>query len=327
VPAKLDLFNRARRTRIVWDIDAPCSWETLADRIANDESDQILCVVNLKRHAQRLFLLLKDRGVPGLFHLSTNMCPAHRKRILKKVRKRLNPEASEPCRLISTQCIEAGVDVDFPTVYRAFGPLEAIAQAAGRCNRNGNLESPGIVKVFLPSIEEGEKTLYPPGGYQQAADATLTMLKQYGSEGMDINDPRLFDNYYKLLYDLLNNTDPPEELKDALGRRHFVDAASQYRLINQDAINILTPYKGIYQDLIAQLEQDGKLTRGWISKARPYAVSLFRPKWEDEVWNFLQPVPLGPNEKSEDWYIYLRPEHYSKEIGLNPVRGVDAWLA
>ena len=137
VPAALRLFDRARRTKVVWpEPERRTGWDELAGSLASDDCRRSLCVVNLKRHALELFQKLRERKVDedSLFHLSTNMCPAHRKVVLDEVRQRLNDGLS--CRLVSTQCVEAGVDVDFPVVYRAWGPFDSIAQAAGRCNRN-----------------------------------------------------------------------------------------------------------------------------------------------------------------------------------------------
>ena len=95
-------------------------------------------------------------------HLSTRMSAAHRSRVVAEVTRRL--AAGEPCLVASTQLVEAGVDVDFPAVWRAFGPLDSVAQAAGRCNREGRLPSPGIVTVFRP-----EDDSMPGGVYRRAS--------------------------------------------------------------------------------------------------------------------------------------------------------------
>ena len=327
VPENLSLFGRARRTHVDWTkAEQPRPWKELAAELEREDNEQVLCIVNLKRHAFRLAELLHDGGASGLFHLSTSMCPAHREEVLETVRKCL--ENSRPCRLISTQCVEAGVDVDFPVVYRAFGPLEAIAQAAGRCNRNDNLPEPGQVRVFTPESEPEGKRLYPPGGYEQAADVTRILLQQKGPEGIDIGDPEIFISYYKMLYGLTENTELTPCLEDALQRRNFVDTAAHYRLIEQDAINILVPYKPeIFQELREQLEQEGRLTREWIKKARPYTVSLFRPR---PLWNFLDPAPLPRGETrgetAEDWFVYLEPTHYDPLLGLKPPQGPENWM-
>ncbi|MFA4911815.1 MAG: CRISPR-associated helicase Cas3', partial [Desulfobacteria bacterium] len=150
VAPQLKLFERIRRTEVEWPLNpgSPLSWAELAHTTTS--RDQVLCIVNLKRHAFCLLDELVNLGAEGMFHLSTNMCPAHRQAVLDEVRQRLDNK--KPCRLVSTQCIEAGVDVDFPFVLRALAPLDAIAQAAGRCNRNGK-ESIGQVKVFVPEDE------------------------------------------------------------------------------------------------------------------------------------------------------------------------------
>ncbi len=110
------------------------------------------------------------------------------------------PRPAQPCRLISTQCVEAGVDVDFPEVFRAFGPLEAIAQAAGRCNREGRLPGSGKVTVFDPAEDGGWRRRYPTFAYFQAAQVARTLLTAHGN--IDINDPEVFRDYYRRLYDL-----------------------------------------------------------------------------------------------------------------------------
>lgn len=123
-----------RRTRIeLPPPDKTLPWEQLADRLA--AKPQALCVVNTTADARRLFTLLRDRSAPGLFHLSSRLCPQHRREKLDTIRQLLRDGL--PCRLISTQLIEAGVDVDFPIAYRALGPLDSIIQTAGRCNREG----------------------------------------------------------------------------------------------------------------------------------------------------------------------------------------------
>jgi CRISPR-associated helicase Cas3 len=192
----LRLFERGRRTRVAWPrLEKKTSWAELADQLS--QHGQALCVVNLKRHAIQLFDELKRLQLDGLFHLSTNMCPAHRGVVLDEVRQRLAKGMS--CHLISTQCVEAGVDVDFPVVFRALGPLDAVAQAAGRCNRNGRAET-GIVHVFLPKEEEA--SAYPDGTYRQAASVCRLFLSKYGAPRMDIHVPELFEEYYRELYDL-----------------------------------------------------------------------------------------------------------------------------
>jgi len=214
------------------------------------------------------------------------------------------------------------VDVDFPVVYRAFGPLDAIAQAAGQCNRNGAMEESGRVFVFLPEEER-----YPPGGFQQAAEVTRTLINEVGFERMDLHVPDLFRRYYTQLYDLTKLTESARELDDAIKGRSFVDVARLYRIIAEDSINVVVPYdREAYDALRNRLAEDGRLTRSWIRKARAHSISLFRPKPDAEVWNCLEPAPLGRGELSRVWFIYLIEGHYDRDLlGLTAAEGV--WIA
>ena len=322
VDPKLHLFERVRRVEVEWGLEPVRSWGSLAEELATQ--GQALCIVNLKRHALALAQLLKDRSIAGLLHLSTNMCPAHREEALAKVRRRL--DAGEPCLLISTQCVEAGVDVDFPVVYRALGPLEAIAQAAGRCNRNGRLAEGGRVRVFVPEDER-----YPPGGYGQAASVTRALLKARGSEEMDLQSAELFQLYYQTFYELTGATESDrgkaKELAESIRRQDFAATAELYHLIEQDAISVLMPFDAeAYRTLASRLRNDRRLTGGWIRDARPFTVSLYRPKLEDPVWRFLNPAPLGKGELSDDWFVYLNADHYDREL-LGFTGAEDTWIA
>lgn len=324
----LDLFGRARRTRVRWpDLDRPVSWEAIADGLAAEPSRQVLCIVNLKRHAQALLKRLHDRGADSLFHLSTSMCPAHRTAALEEVKARL--ENGRPCRLVATQCVEAGVDVDFPVVYRAFGPLEAIAQAAGRCNRGGRRPS-GDVHVFLPD-EPDEAHTYPPGVYPQAAGITRTLLRERGPQGMDIDDPALFDAYYRKFYDLTGVADTSQgragDLTEAIRSQDFVKVAELYRLIPKNAINVLVPYDLTAYEELAEVRR-ARLTAEWIRKARPHTVSLYRPKPDLPVWQYLEAVPVTVGRSSDEWFIYLSKDHYDKQLlGLVPPDAAEVLLA
>jgi CRISPR-associated endonuclease/helicase Cas3 len=139
------LYAALRRTRVT---DAgPQDDAALVERIAH--APQVLAIVNNRRHARTLFNSLAD--LPGACHLSTSMTPQHRRHVLAEIRTRLTDRL--PVRLISTSLIEAGVDVDFPLVLRAAAGIDSLAQAAGRCNREGRLKGPGKVVVFTPPSE------------------------------------------------------------------------------------------------------------------------------------------------------------------------------
>jgi CRISPR-associated helicase Cas3/CRISPR-associated endonuclease Cas3-HD len=309
VPPILRLYSRTKRTQVHWpDLDRPLPFERLASELV--ELPQVLCIVNLKRHARDLTLSLKQRGAEAVLHLSTSMCPAHRMAVLRLVRTRLAKRM--PCQLISTQCVEAGVDVDFPVVYRAIGPLEAIAQAAGRCNRNGRLDR-GEVNVFVPE----DDSTWPSPAYRQATEVTRMLLKRNGADGLDIDDPRVFNEYYRLLYDLTRPESRCPQLRQAIECQDFAKVAGEYRLIDP-AISVLVPYKPrVFTALRAELDRNGPSAR-WLRKAQPHMVSLHRPRSDEPVAACLIPivrVPGGMDDRCE-WFIYNRPDDYKRDLGL-----------
>lgn len=311
VPGDLRLFSRATRVKVAWpNLDSPVSWDQVASRLA--DAGSALCVVNLKRHAIGLIEHLRS-SYPDLpvLHLSTSMCPLHRDATLRIVRGKL--KADEPCILVSTQCVEAGVDVDFPTVFRAFGPLDAVAQAAGRCNRHGRMRKHGTVEVFLP-----EDDVYPPGGgYSQAAGVTRALLRELGSARMDISDPQLFELYFRRLYDLTQPGGLHRELLEAIQVKDFATVATLYRIVDQDAVNVLVPHDtGAFATLRDDLRAKGTLTGSWIRRARPHSVSLFRSGLE-HMPN-LQPAPLGKGGVSEEWFVCSAEDDYDPLYGYSP---------
>ncbi len=324
VPRPAALFKPLKRVKLDWrDPDQPWSWQTLAERL--DRHLQVLCIVNLKRHAKALWELLPGQDT---LHLSTNLCPAHRHNVLSTVRQRL--EVGAPVRLIATQCIEAGVDVDFPVVFRAYGPLDAIIQAVGRCNREGKRTELGRVCVFLPEDER-----YPPGGgYEQAAQVTKMLLKRHGKERMALDNPEFITAYYRELYNIAGIDRHPKtkELLDYVNAGAFPEIAREYRLIEQDTVNILVPYEPCLEDYerLCELAEQSGLTRDWIKQARPLTVSWFRPKPEDPIWDSMLPVQQfrrGRRDMQDDWFIYAVKEHYHDTLGLNPPGELNIWIA
>lgn len=163
-----------RRTRIeIAPRETQMTWHEVATAMTDpNQPQQALCVVNTTKDARALFQLLKASPLgTHCFHLSSRMCAAHRQIKLKEICRRLGTKVKEPCILVSTQLIEAGVDVDFPVVWRALGPLDSIIQSAGRCNREGHSPEPRPVHVFRPA--DGG---VPRGPYEIAMKRTEAFL-------------------------------------------------------------------------------------------------------------------------------------------------------
>lgn len=187
-PDPAGLYDALRRVRV--DLAGRIDNAGLAAGLAVAPSG--LAILNNRKQARAVYDLIRD--CPGAAHLSTNMTARHRRGVLDQVRARL--AAGEPVRLVSTSLIEAGVDISFPVVWRALAGLDSIAQAAGRCNREGRLVEGGRVVVF--EAERGEQGEFaPPAGLQQLADVAARVL------GKHIDDPLSLDavrDYFRDIY-------------------------------------------------------------------------------------------------------------------------------
>lgn len=302
----LQLFDRARRVQVMWPREIT-KWETLADTIAAQK--QALVIVNLRRHAADFFGRVREISPKDTYHLSTNMCPAHRLHVLGLVKDRLREGL--PCRLISTQCVEAGVDIDFPAVWRALAPLDAIAQAAGRCNREGKLAA-GTVHVFRPPEEH---ILYPSNDYEHAAVTLSGML--IDRPALDLLDPHVVQEYFNKYYEV----DKPErkikdELDNAITALDFQETAKHYRWIDGAGANVLVPYgpqKDIWQNLADQIREEG-ITAKWLRAARSLAVGV-RGYVQRALSNISEEVKSRTGEPT-GWYILLQESAYDPWLGL-----------
>ena len=175
------LYNSLKRVKvnIPADLNSQQDWGDLSEEIVRHPA--VLAIVNRRKDASDLYRLLQSGEDRGLFHLSGRMCAQHRSDVIAKIRKSLIEYEKgnlETIRVVSTQLVEAGVDLDFPVVYRAIAGLDSIAQAAGRCNREGKLEE-GQVYVFMPP------TGLPMGFLRQAASECQVLWKGLES----IEDP------------------------------------------------------------------------------------------------------------------------------------------
>ena len=319
VPAHADMFRRLKRVEVQWPApNEASSWNEIAELLGSNAVLHSLCVVNLKRHA--LALLNAMQGREGLFHLSTNLCSTHRRAVLAAVRERLASPTPQSCRLISTQCVEAGVDLDFPVVYRAMAPLEAVAQAAGRCNREGRLNAFGTfgqVRVFEPVQDTASRRyMFPTFAYWQATEVTSNLLQASGGK-IDINEPQAFRRYYSDLYDLSKPADQNEDLSEAIAALHFPEIARRYRLIDQDAIQIVVPWSQRMDDYEALRAQAMRGIDGqWIKHAQALAVSVYRPKPGHPAWARLPAANLRRGGTSDEWFVLEDPNRHDPDRRL-----------
>lgn len=260
-PNSLEMFNSFKRVtyKRVNKLDD--------DQIAYElsENRQVLCVVNSRKAAQNIYSKLDNSGS---YHLSTLMVPEHRKKILKKIRGLLS--SGGVCRVVSTSLIEAGVDVDFPKVYRELAGLDSIVQAAGRCNREGKrTAAESIVTIF-------ERTELPPILFRTAIGAAKEALK--GDK--DPGSPETIEAYFNGLRNL--NGDEIDEkgivklMQEGISGCYlpYKTVAERFNLIDENTFTVYVPYDETAKNLIDQLKS-GEAYKGIYRKLGRYSVSVY----------------------------------------------------
>jgi len=228
---------------------------------------QVLCIVNTRRHANKLYSQLSE--VKNAYHLSARMCAKHRTEKLKEISKLL--QAGEDCRLISTQLIEAGVDIDFPVVYRSIAGVDSIAQSAGRCNREGKL-SMGKTLVFAP-----EKHGLPAGWFSRCAEISKMVLREFA-------DPLSLDavrRYFEYLYSIDDEELDKKQILKQLNEDYrnlnfpFAEIANEINLIDSYMISVIIPWDDKARQLIRQL-QFAQYSLGIARQLQPYTIQIYR---------------------------------------------------
>ena len=302
-----ELHARLRRVEVSLpaDLHAPTSWEALAAEL--ESHPRALCIVDRRDDARILHGLLPV----GTVHLSGLMCGQHRADVIGTIKQRL--ATGEPIRVVSTQLVEAGVDLDFPVVYRALTGLDSIAQAAGRCNREGRLFNLGQVVVFVPPTEP------PKGHLRQARDAGRQLLQRCPSDPLA---PELFTEYFQSLYwrkgaEGLDCKDIMTLLKN--NNRFeisFRTAAERFQLIPETQAPVIVRY-GDSERLLARLARPGDdLDRKTLRQLQRYVVNIPR-----RVHQCLL-ADSAIEERRPGVYVQLAPL-YDPDIGLRVEQTVN----
>lgn len=310
VPDPERLFQATRRVTYDWRLEESVSYRQIAEELISYRQGCV--IVNLRAHAEKLVHILEEivseAESEGIFYLTSDLCGGHRTRVLESIKGRIAERKS--CYLVATQCIEAGVDLDFPVIYRALAPLESIIQAAGRCNRNGD-SADGKVIVFLPK----EECLYPPGGYYQRASICVKTLAS--RHLIDCFNLKHIDEYYELLYS--NGEGDKGKLKKALEDRDYQKVQEAYKLIEAKGVQVIVPWKekmDLFQSIQKEYGETG-LTRELIIRARPLTVSSFA---ENKVKECCIPLYFRiygrESEVQTDWYLLGNQECYHDKLGL-----------
>ncbi|MBN1648519.1 MAG: CRISPR-associated endonuclease Cas3'' [Spirochaetales bacterium] len=299
VPALYHSLKRVN-VEIPNDLKTTCSWEELADNLTTHNC--VLCIVSDRKSCRTLYHLMPK----GTYHLSALMCAQHRSEIITRIKTDLNED--KPVRVISTQLVEAGVDLDFPVVYRAIAGLDSIAQAAGRCNREGRLNEEGNfgkVVLFIPP------KLPPPGNLRKAAETTLRMLDNGVTDPID---QKVFPPFFSEIYWKANSLDKngildllqPEPSELGI---QFRSAGKAFHIIDETKhSSILVPYgEGVHW--IKQLKDKGP-ERWLLRKLQRYSVNIYTADFND----FLKRGSL--QEISPGIFILVSEVEYDNNTGL-----------
>lgn len=264
VPAAERLFSQLKRVEYeITPPELPWTWRRVADEMMAET--QALTVMNTVGSALGVLDELDDAD--ALF-LSTRLCGAHRRKVLCEVHSRLKVGAV--CRLVSTQVVEAGVDIDFPVVLRAIGPLDRVVQAAGRCNREGRL-AVGRVVVFYP--EDG---IVPAGAYRTGTAQTEVCLREAGA---DLHDPHLYTRYFRTYYSKLNLDE--QNIQPLRNSLRFAEVGRRFRMIADDTVSVMVKYDDVARALMDELRSVRKMNRDVIRRVQPYLVAV-RSRTADE---------------------------------------------
>ncbi|MEW5876543.1 MAG: CRISPR-associated endonuclease Cas3'' [Acidobacteriota bacterium] len=283
--------------------------EELAGRLL--EEPQVMCVVNTRRHARELFQRISAQS--EAIHLSAAMCPAHRSEVLERVRERL--ALGKTCRVIATQLVEAGVDLDFPVVYRSLAGLDSLAQAAGRCNRNGRL-SKGRVFLFRSQHDQSEAFLRDTANVtaQLAGDGVNPALYE------DLLSLEAVEHYFRLYYWTQRQRWDARRILDQFGLQNrrdlpflfnFESAARAFRLIEEFGRPVVVPWGEKGRKLYDELTKSGHLERKLFRDLQRYTVQIPDRVWRENVGRALEVV-------HDEITVLAFPEiHYDENLGVN----------
>lgn len=295
-----------------------------------EKAGNILVILNTKKSAKTIYELMKDMSYsncPRIIHLSTNMCPAHRRKIIKDMKTYLN----EPIICITTQLIEAGVDISFKCVVRSLAGLDNAVQAAGRCNRHG--ENPEICPVYVVNIKDEQ--IGKLKDIQKAHITSYNIIQDNSEE--DLSNQNILSKYYKELFKSVekdmnysipeenenlitlistnkNRYSPSSNNKNIYFAQAFKTAGTAFDFIDSPTIGVIVPYNDEAEEMICELESDIEPRKAIqiLRKLQQYTVNVYRSMLEILKQNEIIRLTAS---KTNPVYI-LRKENYNSETGI-----------
>lgn len=295
VPKDWNLHDKLRRVEL--DIDeTPRTYDEIAEKLM--QYDRVLCIVNTRRDAKEIFDRLSNEGV--CIHLSRMMCPAHVAEKIDEMTRALKDSDNRVIRVVSTQLIEAGVDIDFPVVFRQESGLDSILQAAGRCNREGQLPL-CTTHVFSLSAEHA----LPRGFITQCNNARKNMVGEY-----DWFSPQAMTTYFQQLYSRIQTFDK-KDIKYHLYKMDelmFETASAEFHLIDDNTTPVIVNWKDSLS-LVEQLKAGGP-SYSLMKRLSQYSVNLRKHDFDQILKNGIV------EEIYDGIYIISGKNQYDKDVGL-----------
>ena len=263
--------------------------------------NQVLCILNTKKRVQSIYQSIKGEGV---YHLSTSMYPVHRKKVLDEIRERLKKQ--EKCIVVSTSLVEAGVDLDFETVYRQLAGVDSIIQAAGRCNREGKrTDTECFTYIFKLDQQEFVQV------QRQQMEVTESLLE----ENRNLEELNTINKYFEMLYhfrgDNLDKKGIMEKFRK--GNFQFAGAAREFKLIEDTSKTVFVPKEEEAQKILTQIKTKG-FTKELVRQMGHYCVNID----ENDFKKMYASGMLGEMtaDTKEEYFVLKSLEKYTQEMGL-----------
>ena len=295
IPSEFKLHDELRRVKLSINNEGR-TYDEVAEMLSKHK--RVLCIVNTRRDARELYARLPQEGIT--LHLSKMMCPAHISETLDKLKKALKNDTNEVIRVVSTQLIEAGVDLDFPVVYRQEAGLDSVLQAAGRCNREGKN---GLSTTYVFSLSKECNNL--PAEVLQGNNARLSLC-----DNLDWFAPSTMRSYFMQLYCRRDTFDVNDMESDLYKRDDilFHKASLKFQLIKDVGINVVVCWENS-MDIIQQILIKGP-SYSLMRKLSKYTISVYEP-------DFKTLLDMGVvSEKKEGLFVVDYKQQYDEHIGL-----------
>lgn len=294
IPKVANLHDRLRRVKLEID-DTPQSYDDIAEKIA--QHSRVLCIVNTRKDAKEIYSRLPEEGM--CFHLSRMMCPAHVREAIENIKDALKNDSNKVIRVVATQLIEAGVDIDFPVVFRQEAGLDSILQAAGRCNREGRL---GLCTTHVFTLQNG----LPRGFIMQTNNARKNMVGDY-----DWFSSKAMTEYFRQLQARIGSFDKAQ-IRSLLYTQElqFEEAANNFQLIDDSTTSIVVNWeKKNVKSLIEHLQSEG-FSYSLMKEIAQYSVNVRN----NDLKVLLE---AGVVEEIKEKVLFIRDtDFYDEKIGL-----------